>query len=527
MDYFRRNPRHRARTPSPISIVLRIARRGRVALALAGAVSMLAAMVLGTGPANAAAGSTFAEVQASQYGGFCLDNTGGDSGDGNPVQVWQCLGNPDQGWEYVPSVNGVAGNFQLENSNGLCLDDPADSAVNGTRVQLWSCLGNPNQQWTQVTVGSFTEYQNANGLCLDNTGNSLTDGNRVQVWACNSGAAQQWYGPSAQSGTIAPPYEVRASRNSGFCLDNPGGSSRNGNPMQIWQCLGDVNQDWKYVPSVNGETGDYQLENSNGMCLDDPRDSAVNGTRVQLWSCLGNPNQTWTQVSVGSYTEYVNANGLCLDNTGNSLTDGNRVQVWACNGDAAQQWYAATPPQGQLITVTASYGSTYATLTAYDLTGSGWVEQLGPWTARVGYNGIAAPGTKREGDGRTPSGSYAFGFFFGVLPNPGVSFPYRNVFSYDYWDDDPLSPLYNEWVDARTQDPGSSPEPMDNVPAYNYGAVIAYNAARAPGLGSAIFLHVDTGGSTAGCISLPQSELITVLNWLNPTNNPVILITGV
>jgi L,D-peptidoglycan transpeptidase YkuD (ErfK/YbiS/YcfS/YnhG family) len=75
--------------------------------------------------------------------------------------------------------------------------------------------------------------------------------------------------------------------------------------------------------------------------------------------------------------------------------------------------------------VTASYGSTYATLTAYDQTGSGWVVALGPWTARVGYNGIAAPGAKREGDGMTPSGTYGFGFFFGVLPNPGVSFAYR------------------------------------------------------------------------------------------------------
>jgi L,D-peptidoglycan transpeptidase YkuD (ErfK/YbiS/YcfS/YnhG family) len=187
----------------------------------------------------------------------------------------------------------------------------------------------------------------------------------------------------------------------------------------------------------------------------------------------------------------------------------------------------ATRTLGQIITVTASYGSTYATLTAYNITSSGWVEEFGPWTARVGYNGIAAPGTKREGDGKTPSGTYGFSFFFGVLPNPGVSFPYRNVYSYDYWDDDPLSPLYNEWVDTRTQDPGSNPEPMDNVPAYNYGAVIAYNTARTPGLGSAIFLHVDTGESTAGCVSLPQSELLEVLTWLNPADNPVIQITGV
>jgi DNA-binding beta-propeller fold protein YncE len=287
------------------------------------------------------------EVQASQQSGFCLDNAGGSSADGNPIQVWSCLGNANQGWLYVPQPGGVAGAYELENSNGMCLDDPGDAAVNGTRVQLWSCLGDASQTWTQVAAdGSFTEYVNANGLCLDNTGNGATDGNRVQVWACTGDAAQHWFGPGAQSSAIPPAYPVRADQQSGFCLDNAGGSSADGNLIQIWTCFGEPNQAWKYVPSVNGVTGDYQLENSNGLCLDDPGDSAVDGTRVQLWACLGDPSQTWNQLTVGSYAEYVNANGLCLDNTGNALTNGNRVQVWACNGDLAQQWFGPSPQSG-------------------------------------------------------------------------------------------------------------------------------------------------------------------------------------
>ena len=103
-----------------------------------------------------------------------------------------------------------------------------------------------------------------------------------------------------------------------------------------------------------------------------------------------------------------------------------------------------------------------------------------------------------------------------------MSFPYRSVYSYDYWDDDPQSPLYNEWVDARTASPGLNPEPMHNVPAYDYAAVIAYNTARTPGLGSAIFLHAGTGSATAGCVSLPVTELLAVLRWLKPADNPKI-----
>jgi GH25 family lysozyme M1 (1,4-beta-N-acetylmuramidase) len=286
------------------------------------------------------------EVLASQGTGYCLDNSGGLASDGNPIEVWACLYNSDQGWLYVPSVNGVAGDYQLENTNGMCLDDPGDSAVNGTKVQLWSCLGNANQTWTQVTVGNYTEFVNANGLCLDNTGNALTDGNPVQVWACLGDPAQQWYAPNESRYAIPPSYQVQASQQSGFCLDNTGGLAVDGNPVQVWQCQGDLNQGWTYAPSANGVVGDYQLQNSNNLCLDDPGDSTVNGTRVQLWSCLGDASQTWTQVTVGSYVEYVNANGLCLDNTGNALTDGNRVQVWACLGDPAQQWYGPSPQSG-------------------------------------------------------------------------------------------------------------------------------------------------------------------------------------
>jgi L,D-peptidoglycan transpeptidase YkuD (ErfK/YbiS/YcfS/YnhG family) len=176
----------------------------------------------------------------------------------------------------------------------------------------------------------------------------------------------------------------------------------------------------------------------------------------------------------------------------------------------------------QLITVTsASSGATYATLTAYRRSGGHWRRVLGPWTARIGRNGFAPPGRKREGDGRTPSGTFGFGFFFGVQPNPGVRFRYRQAQPYDYWDDDPASPRYNEWVDRRAADPGLSPEPMD-VSGYDYGAVIAYNTARTPGLGSAIFLHVNIGIATAGCVTLPMGELLRVLHWLNPARSPQI-----
>src|SRR5262249_57218684 len=64
--------------------------------------------------------------------------------------------------------------------------------------------------------------------------------------------------------------------------------------------------------------------------------------------------------------------------------------------------HAAPAGPRQLITVTAaSYQATYATLTAYRRTGHGWQRVFGPWVARIGRNGLAAPGLKREADGPT------------------------------------------------------------------------------------------------------------------------------
>jgi L,D-peptidoglycan transpeptidase YkuD (ErfK/YbiS/YcfS/YnhG family) len=186
------------------------------------------------------------------------------------------------------------------------------------------------------------------------------------------------------------------------------------------------------------------------------------------------------------------------------------------------------PPLYQLITVTApSHASTYATLRAYRVSGGHRTLLYGPWQARVGYNGIARPGAKREGDGKTPSGTYGFSFFFGVQPpDPGFAFPFRHAFVYDVWDDDPASPRYNEWVNKNTASPGADPEPMHQVPAYDYAAVIAYNTQRVPGLGSAIFLHVGTGSATAGCVSLPRARLLTILRWLRPLRHPQITISA-
>jgi L,D-peptidoglycan transpeptidase YkuD (ErfK/YbiS/YcfS/YnhG family) len=196
---------------------------------------------------------------------------------------------------------------------------------------------------------------------------------------------------------------------------------------------------------------------------------------------------------------------------------------------------AGAGAQAQMISVTASgYDTSVATFDAYErANGGGWQLVFGPWKAHIGYGGMAPPGQKREGDGRTPSGTYGVGFFFGDQPEPaGInpSWNYRPASSCDVWDDDPSSVNYNQWVDtcsAGGASAGSSPEPMYNEPVYDYGAVISYNMSpvvSSPPMGSAIFLHVSDGGSTAGCVAIPQDDLLLVLKWLDPAQSPSVVL---
>ena len=145
----------------------------------------------------------------------------------------------------------------------------------------------------------------------------------------------------------------------------------------------------------------------------------------------------------------------------------------------------------------------------------------GPWTARIGFSGVSAH--RHEGDGTTPLGTFRMGpTLYGIDPNPGgLQLPYHHLVCGDWWDEDVHSPWYNQFrhvACGRAPPFGGASEALWRSPAtYRELAFVEYNAQPAiPGLGSAIFLHVDDGKATNGCISLPRPELLRVLRWLRP-----------
>ncbi|HVD25679.1 MAG TPA: L,D-transpeptidase family protein [Gaiellaceae bacterium] len=183
----------------------------------------------------------------------------------------------------------------------------------------------------------------------------------------------------------------------------------------------------------------------------------------------------------------------------------------------------------QLITVQAArYRTTWASLRLWRRQGDCWVEAGGPWTARVGWNGLSD--SRREGDGTTPTGVYPIGrTMYGNDANPGVRYRYRRLRCGDWWNEDPRSSTYNSFqhvpcgtrLPFRTTTPGLWEERM----VYRHLAVIDYNMRPVvPGRGSGIFLHVERKPRTNGCVSIPYARLVSTLRWLDPTKRPLIAI---
>ena len=180
---------------------------------------------------------------------------------------------------------------------------------------------------------------------------------------------------------------------------------------------------------------------------------------------------------------------------------------------------------GQAIVVEDLAGSDVPqTLTLWEKKNGQWKSVFKPMLATAGRKGFAPEGEKREGDGRTPSGVYPLGIAFGYAPSVKTKLNYRQVSNEDFWVDDSESPQYNQWVKGSPQAKSFERLKRDDD-LYKYGIVIEYNTNPIiPGKGSAIFMHVWRGLNypTAGCVAISERNMIKILSWLDPSQNPVI-----
>ncbi|NED75657.1 L,D-transpeptidase family protein [Streptomyces sp. SID9944] len=174
-------------------------------------------------------------------------------------------------------------------------------------------------------------------------------------------------------------------------------------------------------------------------------------------------------------------------------------------------WQRIPADTRQIVTV---YGdgenSPDSTLVLYEKRGTTW-QRSGSWPAHNGKRGWTTD--HHEGDERSPVGVYTLSDAGGILDDPGTRLPYTQ-------DEDAFaSPYY--WDEAHWHD-------------FDYVIAIDYNRLRGTrpddptrplgqSKGGGIWLHLDHGDGTLGCVSVPETAMEYLLRTLNPKDKPVVV----
>ncbi|MBV9024377.1 MAG: hypothetical protein JO362_11435 [Streptomycetaceae bacterium] len=171
------------------------------------------------------------------------------------------------------------------------------------------------------------------------------------------------------------------------------------------------------------------------------------------------------------------------------------------------------PDTRQILLVTGTgQDSSASTAVLYQRTASGEWQAQGSWAARNALHGWTTD--HHEGDLYSPEGVFTLTDAGGLLPDPGSKLPYHQSYRF---------------IDPGT---GFEGEPLAGV--FDY--VIAINYNRVPGTspldehrpdgeshGGGIWLHLDHGGPSHGCVTLPRSAMVELMRTLNLAQHPVIV----
>jgi len=198
-----------------------------------------------------------------------------------------------------------------------------------------------------------------------------------------------------------------------------------------------------------------------------------------------------------------------------------------------------------VVVVTAkSWNTSYARLQTWEQEPNGsWQQVLQPTSARIGWSGFRRAANRMQGTGKTPAGTFGLLRGFGLVRPSGVDIPYQVVDRNDWWPYDPHdAKTYNVLQfhrENRSKWRTSWAEQLHSYTTqYRYAVVIDYNLpsgiswhngqriAAHPAdtrKGGGIFLHVNGSGATAGCVSVPRSDMRSILRWLDPALQPVIV----
>lgn len=147
----------------------------------------------------------------------------------------------------------------------------------------------------------------------------------------------------------------------------------------------------------------------------------------------------------------------------------------------------------------------------YRRTGAGW-EPGATWPAHNALRGWTDD--HHAGDLRSPIGVFSLTDAGGLLADPGTRLPYNHSGGFTVggrgFEGEPLAGSFDYVVAINyNREPGTSP--------------LDWTRPLGADKGGGIWLHVDHGGPTHGCVSLEEEHMKELLRTLDPDQHPVIV----
>ena len=129
----------------------------------------------------------------------------------------------------------------------------------------------------------------------------------------------------------------------------------------------------------------------------------------------------------------------------------------------------------------------------------------------VGRNGI---NKVRQGDVKTPTGTFNITMAFGIKKSPGTAgIKYKKLNKYHYWSGEKAT--YNRFIDVRKIGRKSiaGEHLITYKPFYNYALAMDFNKDCVYKKGSAIFMHCTKPGRpyTGGCVAISEKKMKKVV----------------
>jgi alpha-galactosidase len=263
------------------------------------------------------------------------------------IALWAMMGSPMIMSDDVSSLS-AASIAALGDTGVIAVDQDSLGSPgyvvsqNGTLDVLTRQLANGDRAVAILNRSGSTVSASTTAAAVGFTGGSGCSYSAKDLWAGTTtstsgtitasipahGTAIYRVTPSAGCGATTDLGQITGAN--GQCVDDSGSGTANGNPVILYGCTGNPNQQWT-LP------GDGTVR-TLGKCLDVPDSATAEGTDVDLSSCTGAAGQQWTYAQNGTLT---NPNsGYCLDATGGSAANGTRLEIWPCGSNQTNQTWS-------------------------------------------------------------------------------------------------------------------------------------------------------------------------------------------